>query len=191
MALLKQRIAQWNGRSKHEITEIYEEFELSPQFVSKLCLCLEEQKLQSGASWLLKHSLERRFRQYKQNCKQLKASLKDIESSFRQQSLLAEDRQFVYSQLEHFEDWQVKLHFLQTLPYLLMDENCRMPLERFLRSSLTDTNKMVRAWAYNGFYLLSCEFEQYAKEVDQYLAMGLRDEPACVQSRIRNINKLR
>jgi hypothetical protein len=59
----------------------------------------------------------------------------------------------------------------------------------FLRTCLADENKFVRAWAYNGFYLLSQQYPEYQQETEQFFAMAMRDEAASVKARIRNILK--
>ncbi len=58
-------------------------------------------------------------------------------------------------------------------------------VEAFARDCLCDNNKFVRAWAYNAFYLLSRQYPVYRDEAEQFLKMGLADEPASVQARIR------
>ena len=49
--------------------------------------------------------------------------------------------------------------------------------------------KFVRAWAYNGFYLLAVQHGEYEAEARQLLTMALRDEPASVKARVRNVLK--
>ncbi len=62
-------------------------------------------------------------------------------------------------------------------------------LEFFLRKCLTDENKFVRAWAYNGFYELSMPHSDYIAQTKQFLEMAMRDEAPSVKARIRNIMK--
>lgn len=52
---------------------------------------------------------------------------------------------------------------------------------------LSDNNKFVRAWAYNGLYELSRQYEDLRIETMLLLDAGLNDEAASVRARIRNI----
>ncbi len=184
---LKRQLAAWDGKSKSSITAIYTYFHNHHGFVDALCQSFKDIELQQSASWLLKHLLEQNFKQFKCQHKHLKYSKEDVETLFQQQSLSLENRQVIFSQLKALEHWQTKLHLLQSLPYLLIVDEHKDQLEHFLRLALIDQNKFVRAWAYNGFYLLSCQYPQYREEAEQFLNMGLRDEPVSVQARIRNI----
>jgi hypothetical protein len=62
-------------------------------------------------------------------------------------------------------------------------------VEAFLRVSLTDSNKFIRAWAYNGFYEMAIQYPEYKNETKQFFEMAMRDEAASVKARIRNIIK--
>ncbi|WP_448250543.1 hypothetical protein [Thalassotalea agariperforans] len=59
----------------------------------------------------------------------------------------------------------------------------------FLIITLTDQNKFVRAWTYNGLYELSKQHPEYIKEAKQFFEMAMRDEAPSVKARIRNIMK--
>ena len=186
---LKRQLAAWDGKSKQSITAIYTHFHNHHGFVDALCQSFKDEELHKSASWLLKHLLEQDFKHFKRQHKHLKYSKEDIEMLFQQQSVSLENRQTIFSQLKNLQHWQTKLHLLQSLPYLLIIDEYKDGLAQFLRLSLIDQNKFVRAWAYHGFYLLSCEYPQFKEEAEQFLKMGLRDEPASVKARIRNITK--
>ncbi len=55
--------------------------------------------------------------------------------------------------------------------------------------TLTDHNKFVRAWSYNGFFELSRQHSEYLDETKQFFQMTMRDEAPSVKARIRNIMK--
>jgi len=95
----------------------------------------------------------------------------------------------VYKSLGTQEHWEAKLHILQSLPYLPIAERNRKAVEAFLRLTLTDANKFVRAWSYNGFYELARQHPKYQAETEQFFQMAMRDEAASVKARIRNIMK--
>jgi hypothetical protein len=95
----------------------------------------------------------------------------------------------VFKSLAKLNSWQSKLHLLQCVSYFKVSKSNRKKLELFLRDCLASSNKFVRAWAYNGFYLLAMQHPQYKEETQSFFKMALRDEAASVKARIRNIMK--
>jgi hypothetical protein len=164
MALAAQ-LKQWDGKSADDIAAIYQAACHSKGFVSELISLLGQQDCQSGASWCLKAWLE------------------------QNNSLNQAQTDAVLDSLPMLDDWQSKLHVLQCLPYLKISGKARNTLESFLRQNLGAENKFVRAWSYNGFFELACEFPEYRKQVQQFFEMAMRDESASVKARIRNLQK--
>ena len=68
-------------------------------------------------------------------------------------------------------------------------ENQTEKLYYHLRHCLSDTNKFVRAWSYNGLAELAKQYPQYRGEVKQLFELAQNDdsEAASVKARIRNI----
>ena len=62
-------------------------------------------------------------------------------------------------------------------------------MEIYERHGLTDQNKFVRAWSYNGLYELATSFPSLRKEAERFFDMALADEAASVKARVRNIMK--
>lgn len=87
--------------------------------------------------------------------------------------------------------WESTLHSLQMLPRLSIPVPSAVPLYHFLKHQLAHDNKFIRAWAYNGLDVLAQQFPEYREETEQLLQMALRDEPASVQARIRQIFRAR
>lgn len=79
--------------------------------------------------------------------------------------------------------------FLQSVEYLPIAADDGKLFEQFLRIAITDNNKFVRAWAYNGFYLLAKQYDEYRVEVEQFFNMAMNDEVPSVKALIRNILK--
>ena len=52
---------------------------------------------------------------------------------------------------------------------------------------MVENNKLVRAWAYNGFYEISRQYPEYKEETKKLFAMAMKDEAPSVKARIRNI----
>lgn len=162
---LAAAIASWDGRSADDIATVYKEFSGQQGFSESLPRLLQVKELQAGASWLLKAWLEQGGR------------LNDRDTASFFQSL---------QQLQH---WNARLHSLQCLAYLAIPDDCEISLERYLRQHLTHENKFVRAWAYNGFALLSNKNPDYREQAEALFEMAMRDEAASVKARIRQIRK--
>lgn len=171
VSLLRQCIRCWDGKSAADITEVYQAYCTAETFVDVLIELLSEVELQSGVSWLLKH-----------HCEQL---LKKNEL-FTGKTAVAISETFAALSKG---GWQARLHILQTLPYLDFSYCDKRVIDVFLRSGLTDSNTFVRAWSYNGFYLLARSFPEYRQEAEQFFSMALRDEPASVKARVRQLVK--
>lgn len=162
---IDQEIADWDGKSAEIINAIYERYSNSPNFIHKIIKLIKKNDQQKGATWLLKKWLESK-NQLNSN------SIKNT-----------------YNSLELLAHWESKLHILQCIPFMPIGKNEREKVERFLRENLTDSNKFVRAWSYNGFYELALQYPEYTSEVQQFFKTALKDEAASVKARIRNIAK--
>ena len=91
--------------------------------------------------------------------------------------------------LQSLEHWESRLHVLQSIPYMPIPGTHKKKVETFLRECLVDDVKFVKAWAYSGFYELAVQYPEYQDEAEQFFEMAMRDQPASVRSRIRNIMK--
>ncbi len=162
---LKDEILNWDGKSANHITSIYEKHLHSSGFVDQLIEFCKFSELQKGASWLIKRYCE-------------------LKGCLNEQQVLE-----ILGLLKKLEHWETKLHMLQIMPYFSIPVSAKKPTEHFLRHCLEQNQKFVRAWTYNGFYLLAKQYPEYQQEVKQFLEMGLTDESASVKARIRNILK--
>ncbi|EPJ44828.1 MAG: hypothetical protein OFPI_38830 [Osedax symbiont Rs2] len=160
--ILQQAIANWDGKSVDEICDIYNRYLNQLGFSANLVLFIGQPATEKGASWLLKQHLQ------------------------NQGKVPANE---VYKRLSQLQQWQSKLHILQCIPSLPIAADDRANVHVFLRSCLIERNKFVRAWAYNGFYQLARQYEEYRDETEQFLRMAMRDEAPSVQARVRNILK--
>ena len=162
---IELEIEQWDGKSANDIGKIYCSHCHDALFTSKIIELIGNESLQKGATWLLKRYLE--------NENEIsKVEISDI-----------------YKNLTTLEQWESKLHILQSLPFIPIPKSKKKKVEVFLRKCLIDNNKFVRAWAYNGFYELAVQFPEYKSETKQFFEMAMRDEAPSVKSRIRNIMK--
>lgn len=162
---LEQEIANWNGKSSDAIEAIYSQYANSKAFISNIIALSISEETQTGATWLLKRHLENGIK------------LNDKETAL------------LFNHLPSLQHWEPRLHVLQSLPYLIIGKNEKLLVEMFLRNCLSDKNKFLRAWAYNGFYEISVQYPEYRKDTQEFFNMAMRDEAASVKARIRNIVK--
>lgn len=162
---LENSIRSWNGKSVEEIERIFDLYSSETSFVDAMLKLLGIAECQKGASWLLKAYLE------------------------KTQSISKKQTTQLINKLVELRYWESKLQVLQSLGYLEIEEKSKLKVEHFLRSTLTDNNKFVRAWSYNGFYELAKQYPEYKTETLEFFEMAMRDEPASVKARIRNILK--
>ena len=162
---IEQEILNWDGKSSSDISEVYKRHCNDALLAITLIELSHKTELQKGTTWILKC--------YFENGK--KMAPKEVAA------LLG-----LVPELKH---WEAKLHILQCLPYITIGKTEKETLEVFLRKCLTDVNKFVRAWAYNGLYELACQYPEYKAEVAQIFEMAMRDEAASVKARIRKIMK--
>jgi len=119
----QHEIELWDGKTVAALDAIFARYSQQNEFVTALITYLEELVLQVGASWLLKKVAEsdRTF------------SLSEVGT--------------IYTLLPQLEAWQTKLHLLQLLPFLPINNKQKEPVKTFLRACLLDNNKFVHAWA--------------------------------------------
>lgn len=162
---LAEEIAAWDGKSADDISDIYLRYSKESTFVPCLLSMMKDASLQIGASWLLKR-----------HC--------DDGAELTQGQVNA-----IYKLLPGFTHWETKLHILQSMSSMPVVKEKKQTVESFLRACMTDSNKFVRAWTYNGFYELARQYPEFQQEVKQFFEMAMRDEAASVKARIRNIVK--
>ena len=162
---IQSDIANWDGKSSESIEKLYEHYHQQAAFVDKLIKLLAQPDCASGASWLLKQHMESGH------------VLKNTQIKR------------IYKALYKLQDWQSRLHILQTMPFLPIDTAEKPALKRFLDEAINDSNKFVRAWSYNGLYLLAKQYPEYQEQVKSFFDMAMHDEAASVKARIRNILK--
>ena len=162
---IEQEIISWDGKSSSDLGAIYSRYKDNNAFVPQIVELSKQEALQKGATWLLKHYLEN-------------GGVIDANQVSK-----------MYKLLPNLNHWETKLHMLQCIPYMRIAKAEKMDVETFLRKCLADSNKFVRAWAYNGFYEISSQYPEYKNETMQFFEMAMRDEAPSVKARIRNLLK--
>lgn len=160
---LHSDIKKCDEKSIKDLEDLYNRSDISASTLPILIDLIQAPQHQVAASWLLKHYLE-------------------------EGGALKPDQVLVlYESLLQLEKWQARLHILQIMQYMPMPQQVKMPLVHFLRLQLGDSNKFIRAWAYNGFFLLANSFPEYQKEVNECFELALKDEAPSVKARIKQI----
>jgi len=162
---IEQALEEWDGKSADDIRAIYEFYLKEPDFIDSIVNLTKNQLSQKGSTWLLKAWLE--------------------EGNRLEDSKIKE----IYNLLDKLCHWETKLHILQSIPFMPIENQEKKYVDRFLRITLIDTNKFVRAWSYNGFYELARQHPEYISEAKQFFEMAMRDEAPSIKARIRNIMK--
>ena len=164
--ILEQKLLAWDGRDTQYLADLYQAQQSTKGLIDELIVCLKSGgQAQLGASWLIKRHLEQGHKLSKKHTSE------------------------IFSNLSELDHWGAVLHILQSMPYLTLAPEHRSEVERFVRNKLSDPNKFVRAWAYNGIYELAKAFPDFQTQAKQFFEMAMRDEPASVKARVRNILK--
>lgn len=162
---IKHEVMNWDRKSASDIEQIYVAYQQTSEFESQLIdLCLDE-SLSVGGTWLVKFHIEHGG------------------------SINAQDMQKVLTKLPTYDHWESKLHILQVLSHFEVSCKTRKVLEPFLKHGLSDTNKFVRAWSFNGLYELAVQYPELQQEVTDLLNLALKNEPASVKARVRKLLK--
>ncbi|WCN09010.1 hypothetical protein [Marinomonas mediterranea] len=162
---IEQAIALWDGKSADDIKAIYDAYNAENGFADSVITLSLTQGSEIGATWLLKAWLE--------------------EGNRLAHSQISK----IYRSLNQLKHWEAKLHVLQSISFMPIADTDDTMVYNFLMHSLSDKNKFVRAWSYNGLYELSKQHSVYKNETQQFFEIALRDEAPSVKARIRNIMK--
>ena len=162
---IEQEISAWDGKSASDIQAVYDRYHTESNFAETIIRLSLTRTHEKGATWLLKAWLEA--------------------GSMLEKHQISK----IYGSLNQLEHWEARLHVLQSIPFMPVADTNKNNVYSFLRLTLTDQNKFVRAWSYNGFYELSRQHPEYIVETKQYFEMAMRDEAPSVKARIRNIVK--
>lgn len=162
---IQQKIALWDGKSSDDVRAIYDAHNADSNFADTIIALSLTEACERGATWLLKAWLEA--------------------GNELEQHQIAK----IYGSLDQLKHWEAKLHILQSIPFMPITDAACSNLYTFLRNTLTDPNKFVRAWSYNGFYELSLQHSEYIDETKQFFEMAMRDEAPSVKARIRSAMK--
>lgn len=167
--LLIDKLNQFDGKNLDSLAEIATANEPTESAVNDLLDIVKvgASRQQIAATWVLKHWIESGLQLTERQVTTWLDSLPDL------------------------AHWESVLHTLQVLPEVLIPAASAVPLYHFLKCHLVDDNKFIRAWTYNGLDVLAQHYPEYRGETEQLLHLALRDEPASVRARVRQIFRAR
>lgn len=160
---LQQALMYCDASCTEELLGVYHHFNCSKRFLTELVDCLNQPQSDQAASWLLKHHLEQGY-------------LLDEPMS----------RKIVLHTMR-VNHWESRLHLLQILPLVQIDCELTHNLFQHLKALTAESNKLVRAWAYNGLHQVALQYPFYKPETLRLLLAASESESPSVQARIRRI----
>lgn len=165
---LEAELAAWDGKDTGVLEALFRKKQRDREFLQSLITACNTQGLQRGATWLLKHHLER--------------ADAPLSAALTRRHL---------AQLAGIEDWQAKLHVLQYLDRLDLPEDAEPELLAFVEEALLSARTLVRAWGYSGLAVLARRFPHRRETTRQLLTSAKTSETAgSVKVRIRKALEL-
>ena len=158
------KLDAFDGKHTGSLETIAAQLSPTEPLIDELCELaqLVDTRLQTATTWLLKRFQEDGF----------------VFDQAQAVNLLA-----LLGQAGH---WEAKLHLLQILPGLVIPREQKESLKRLLDENLSGDNKFVRAWSYNGLFVLAEQFPELRAELTPVFERAEVEEPASVRARIRH-----
>lgn len=161
---LISKIKLWDGVHIEYLIELYRANSSNLDFFENLVtICAIEQDLQKATTWLLKHHYD---------------NGQTLPDSLTERLLIS---------CKTVENWEAKLHLLQLLPHFKLTQKSIPIADDFIRNSLRDNNKFVRAWAYNGLYELTKHIPEMKNELEFICQRAMETESAAIRSKVKKI----
>lgn len=161
---LIDKLKAWDGVHIEYLTDLYNTDKTNADFLGNLVtICINEQDLQKTATWLIKHHYDSGQVLPKPLIKKLLTACNNVKI------------------------WEAKLHLLQLLQHFELTEKTIIITENFARNCMTDNNKFVRAWAYNGLYELTKYIPELKTELEFICQRAMETESASIKSKVKKI----
>ncbi|MGJ8528172.1 hypothetical protein [Maritalea sp.] len=120
-------------------------------------------RLQASATWLVKTALE-----------QSKPVPSDVVDSLLSNSAL-------------LTGWEAKLHLLQSIQFLDIDDAQTQNVRGFIKSCEASSKTLLRVWALDAFVRLNCNDEIGVDIAKGKTQSALKDDAASMRARARNL----
>ncbi|MBG6174527.1 hypothetical protein IWQ55_002400 [Labrenzia sp. EL_208] len=160
---LAQILRKWDGKDTALLEHAYSSFATEPDFAVHLVELCETEGCERGATWLLKHRLEK-------------------SGDVLPEQLATRHVTFA----PRFVHWEARLHFLQYFGHLQIPENVEHPLEQMIDNGLTSENKFVRAWSHYALAEFALRFPAHrSRAIETLERAGACETAGSVKVRIR------
>lgn len=164
---LEKVLSAWDGKSAAQIAAIYDAHSDSIDFLALVLDLLPDPRHQIGVTWLLKRYLEEHG------------------------TVTPLDAARIYQHFPGVEEWEARLHLLQSVPNLPIGFRQKLVVAEFLRDGLKSDNKFIRAWSYSGFFDLCEQHEEFENEMIDRVTFAFARETGSIQARLRQVLKKR
>lgn len=161
-------INNFKGKSVKELELLYIQEELVYSDYLNLINCISDDTTGQSISWLIKRFIN----------DNKKEAISDRNISNK-----------LIEMIIKFNDFNILLNLLQILQVLIINNSYKDKLYFKLKELINKDNKFIRAWSYNGLYVLSLQYDEYKDDVFELLDFALINECASVNARIRKIIK--
>ncbi len=160
------RLQNWDGKHSAPLIQIYKDHQGQTLFFDDLVdICLEVPELQVPATWIIKHHVDQK---------------KQVDNSLINKLLKAG---------KNYQGWETRIHMLQILPKVKMEEGTVPYVEEWVRKAMKDDNKFVRAWSYQGMYEVTKHIPEMKEELLLLCEDALEMESASIKARVRKVLK--
>lgn len=162
---LSGSIAEFDGKSPSILSEADVRFSNHKNYVDALIALSANNtgSISSGATWLLKATIEKGTRLTPKQAKEIIEIIPKI------------------------SDWSAQLHICQTLHAIPIPSGSITPVLNWLRPLISHKRPFVRAWAISAFCDLAAAHAELLDEANEYLVEAKEDSAASVRARARNI----
>lgn len=162
---LASYLERYDGADTTPLNAAFASFGSDDGFIADLiALCQSENAtVVEGASWLLKHALERKAVVAPPLVNRVIGALPDLPT------------------------WQVKLHFAQSLPYLDIPDTKAKKVFEWTKGLADHPRPFLRAWGLNALVHLAEQHPAYAASAAEARAQAEGDKAASVRARARNL----
>lgn len=161
---LHEVLKRWDGKRVAYLQNQYTTQVADPAFFNNLVIiCFDDPNCENATTWLLKYH---------------------VDSGNKLPQTSVDDLLANCTKLTH---WEAKLHILQMLPSLEVSFGSMASVENFVRICLKESNKFVRAWAYNGMYELKKYMPELQPEVLFLCQKAMETESPAVKARVNKV----
>lgn len=161
---LERQLKAWDGIHMDHLATIYDQYLTHENFFNLLIQLTKTQPpIQDATTWIIKHHFDNGH------------------------SISAEHTDALLKTSLSFQSWPAKLHVLQIIPHLQINTDNFITIDSLSRDCLDDTNKFVRAWAYQALYQLYEFCPDNKEELIALCELAMTHESASIKVKVRKI----